>query len=66
MMKSLREQLRDIEQYSYQTAIRMVTMVRMNYEKVLARKEKEFEQRLKSTEKHYRGRYRRRLIKRRL
>jgi len=66
MMKSLREQLHDIEQYSYQTAVRMVTMVRMNYENVLARKEKEFDQRLKSADKHNRGRYRRRLLKRRL
>ena len=64
-MKPLHEQLRTIEQYSYQTSLRMVEMIRMNYEKVLARKEKEFEKRLQNIEKHNRNRFRRRLTRKR-
>lgn len=46
-MKSLREKLKDIERHSYNSTIDMVALVRQNYEKVLARKTKEFEHALK-------------------
>jgi len=50
-MKRLREQLRDIEDYSYKSSVHMVDLVRQNYEKVLMRKQKEFEQKLRSVKK---------------
>lgn len=52
-MKSLREQLKDIEGYTYQSATNMVGSVRDNYMRVIARKDKEIEalkQRVKELE----------------
>lgn len=50
-MKPLREQLRDVEEYSYRSSVRAVDLVRQNYVKVIARKTKEFEQKLRLIEK---------------
>lgn len=41
--KSMREQLRDIEDYSYKMSVQMVGFVRDNYMSVIERKDKEIE-----------------------
>lgn len=46
-MTSLREKLKDVERHSYNSTINMVELVRQNYEKVMARKTKEFKRELK-------------------
>jgi len=50
-VKPLREQLKDVEEYSYRSSVRAVDFVRQNYEKVIARKTKEFEQKSRLIEK---------------